>query len=496
MFVFRTIACYQRKRVFKFVIVLLLFALMGICSQVSHVETVQAWSSSSAIAQTNCPATPIVTGQIVDGNLSTSDCVLKDARERFVDFYSFDVQAGQQINASLNPTFGPSLFLLDGNGVVLREREPFSSSPSKIRLVYQAQRTGKMLLRVTSTTNRTTGPYNLTFSISNCDGDLLQPGQTVSGSISATDCVYKVTEVGADDEATFGDVFTFNAVIGQQVVVNHSATYGPELEIQDSNGVIVADASNTFSSPNECRLVYTPTRSGLNYIVAFPENRETTGNYTLNFAVPACQPMPISVGRTISGTLATSDCVIEGDVTRFTDRFSLAAIAGQELNLTLTAPSLRPRLTVKSSNGVVLTTKDFSPAQIRFTPTQSDSLIIEVTSVFKDETGSYSLVVSGGPDFSISTSPTQITTTTKGKGTITVLISRTGGFTGSVIVTPPVGSNPKIKFTPPNSVSTTGTSVVFSFKNKKVPPGTYQLTFLADDSSGRRKVTTLPMVVQ
>ncbi|MBX7222614.1 MAG: PPC domain-containing protein [Blastocatellia bacterium] len=455
-----------------------------------------ALKSAGGFIQNNCPSTPIVNQQKVDGALTTGDCVIKDERERFADFYSFEVSAGQQINLFLKPTFGPSLFLMDGNGVTIRKQEPFSSSARDVRLVFRAQRNDKMVVRVTSTTNRTTGPYSLTLSLSNCDAPPINPDVVVNGSITDTDCVFKTGGFGASDEAIFADFYSFTGVLGQQVVISHTATYRPELVLLDANGVQLASAANSFSHPNDCRLVFTPLQTGKYLIGVLPDQRETTGNYTLNYAIPTCQPIPVSSGQPIVGALAPTDCILEGSIPRYTDRFAVSGIVGQELTVTLTATDFSPRLVIKNQNGVTVATKEFNPARIAYTPLQTEPLTVEVTSVFQNDTGSYGLTVSNGVDYSISLSPSQLILPAKGTGSVTILVSRLGGFTGNVVVTPPTTGTSKIQLSPTSPQVVTGDRVSFTFKTKKASPGMYPLVFQAVDATGRQRSATLSLSVR
>ncbi len=100
-----------------------------------------------------------------------------------------------------------------------------------------------------------------------------------------------------------------------------------------------------------------------------------------------------------------------------------------------------------------------------------------------------------GPDFSLSFSPSTITTS-YGKTKVTADINRTAGFTGNVTITPatewPTGIILKR-----GSASTTESQVTFKLKVKgNAAPGSHLLTFKATDDSGRERTATLTLILQ
>jgi len=115
-------------------------------------------------------------------------------------------------------------------------------------------------------------------------------------------------------------------------------------------------------------------------------------------------------------------------------------------------------------------------------------------------TGDFALArYNGGlvaPDFSISFNPASLTTQAGTKVAATLLINRTGGFSGNVTVTPP-GPSGGIKPKPPDPVTITGPSAVFKTKvGGGVGPGSYSRIFTATDDSGRTRTATVTIVVQ
>jgi hypothetical protein len=101
-----------------------------------------------------------------------------------------------------------------------------------------------------------------------------------------------------------------------------------------------------------------------------------------------------------------------------------------------------------------------------------------------------------GPDFSLSLADSTITTSRGTRVPVTVDISRLGGLTGSVTVTPPAGAPKGIKIQG-GTVSTTGNVAAFRIKVKgNAQVGMYPLVFAGTDKAGQTHAVTLTLVVQ
>lgn len=102
------------------------------------------------------------------------------------------------------------------------------------------------------------------------------------------------------------------------------------------------------------------------------------------------------------------------------------------------------------------------------------------------------------PDFSIGFDQNQIILARGKQLDLTVKITRTGGFNGSVTIAPDADRAKvlKLTFTPP-SQSTTGVSTTFTIKSKKKSPvGTSPIMFTAKDSNGKVKTAMLNIIIQ
>jgi uncharacterized delta-60 repeat protein len=118
----------------------------------------------------------------------------------------------------------------------------------------------------------------------------------------------------------------------------------------------------------------------------------------------------------------------------------------------------------------------------------------------EDGSGDFALArydVPVASDFALGFNATEVSAERGTTVRLTVNINRTGGFSGSVVVTPPDVSAIKIKFKPPDPISTTEATVSFKAKIKAgAPVGTHELTFTGTDQTGRTRNAKLILRIQ
>lgn len=101
-----------------------------------------------------------------------------------------------------------------------------------------------------------------------------------------------------------------------------------------------------------------------------------------------------------------------------------------------------------------------------------------------------------GPDFSIGFDPPTVTAERGTKARVTVIINRTGGFTGNVTVTPPDPAG-GIKPKPNAPMTTSDSSVVYKMKiGAGADTGPHDFLFTAKDDAGKTRTATITIVVQ
>jgi uncharacterized membrane protein len=118
---------------------------------------------------------------------------------------------------------------------------------------------------------------------------------------------------------------------------------------------------------------------------------------------------------------------------------------------------------------------------------QGNSFIVKISSLG---------TIPSGPDFSLALAQSTVTASKGTKVPITVDISRLGGLTGKVTVTPPTGLPTGIKL-PAAPESTKSGNVNFTIKVKgTAQAGSYPMVFTGTDKAGQTHSVTLTLVVQ
>jgi hypothetical protein len=105
--------------------------------------------------------------------------------------------------------------------------------------------------------------------------------------------------------------------------------------------------------------------------------------------------------------------------------------------------------------------------------------------------------ITSGPDFSLALDQPTVTAQAGTKVRVPVNVTRIGGFTGNVTITPPA-PQAGIKAKPPDPIvlAAADTSAVFKLRiGEAVPPGTYTFVFKGVDDSGRERDVTLTLVI-
>src|SRR5438552_3747505 len=172
----------------------------------------------------------------------------------------------------------------------------------------------------------------------------------------------------------------------------------------------MTDASGLFSQTGfTAATVYRATPSLSGYVFS-PPSLDFHGPANLNFTATAlgCSGFtatPITVGQTLNGTLANTDCQapeLGNPSGYFADRYSFSGVAGQAVAITATSTAFTPYLfLLHGSDGSQVTstygsgtTAQIPSAGFLSLPT-TDIYFIEVTSTAANATGSYSIALTG-----------------------------------------------------------------------------------------------------
>lgn len=233
--------------------------------------TFTATATASAACTT---ATTYVIGNIANGTLSTSDCVLSDGS--YIDFFATSNPTPNAFLFTESAGFDALLVLYAASGAPIGVNDDFGvSTNSTIKALLPA---GNYVLGATSFDPGVTGAYSLSSSatsssINNCEDVFIVRGLSTAQTLQASDCV--IGSFYSDD------VFIF-LTAGQTITVSMNSTeFDTYLEIYGPTGAFAADNDDRDAATTDAQIVYTAPTDGFYLIAPTSANTSTTGAYTL-----------------------------------------------------------------------------------------------------------------------------------------------------------------------------------------------------------------------
>jgi hypothetical protein len=349
------------------------------------------------------PPLPIAVGQDLRGTLASTDCI--DTATGFpYDRYTFDAIAGHQYTVAFNAKpIRPTLKIYDANGALVATgvQEGFY----RCYATFEAGESGPLTIVGSGTGPGTVVPSN--YQVWVRDDELpcvdattpIEPSQTLSGRLNATDCYGD----GMDD--SFADRYTFTGQAGgEYTIVMRSEDVDAFMALKDPSGAVVT-TSNNGAGGLDAMIVWRPTVTGTYTIEAssydpVSRSQDGLGVYTLSLADYFCgsQTAAIAPGQTLGGTLSTTDCPSPHRPPWFDhyhDTFTFAATAGTTYEIRMEAEDYDPYLYLLDAAGTILAENNDGGggwnARIIYTPQASGVLTIEATSYYYHQTGPYTV---------------------------------------------------------------------------------------------------------
>jgi len=323
----------------------------------------------------NCPTTPIIPGQIINGSLSASDCRTSlRSGQPFVDRYTFNGTESQVVTIlHYTEAFDSYLFLIGPDGRVVAEDDDGGlGSSAQIRSggYFQLPATGVYIIEATSYSGGDVGNYSLYLGLgsANCSYNAsISPSSSFSAS-------------GATGALSINTVTGCNWQVASSVpwLVWGAPTSGT------GNGTVSFTVS---PNPDSSR------RSGI--VIAGP----VVLGVTQNGNPLACPASPIAAGQTIQGTLSAGDCPSSFRNQTLSDHYSFSATAGQRIAVTMRSSAFDSLLYLVRPDGTLLGSDDDSDGGLnaRFPSTgffqipATGTYVIEATTLFSNSTGAYSV---------------------------------------------------------------------------------------------------------
>jgi hypothetical protein len=257
----------------------------------------------SLTREASCNSTSINFGETKSGTLAAGDCTnVFDPVEKtsFIDFYTFNGTAGQQIAVNMTRTSGtlsPYLYVLLPNGEVISEDGNSNNGPTA-RLpegggFSRLPVTGIYTIVANTFSGTQSGNYDITLTsaAAPCPSTPITIGSTVNGTLGTGDCLLL-------EDGSFIDTYDFDATANQTISISmRSNTSGfiPALFLNMPNATSFLDENkdgeNTARIPIEPGTTFTLPVTGKYTIVtnSSPSTSSVSGSYTLSLSSTAQQ---------------------------------------------------------------------------------------------------------------------------------------------------------------------------------------------------------------
>ena len=352
----------------------------------------------------NCAETPITSQVPINASLAASDCRSPSrGNPHFADLYTFNGTAGQQVTISMSqPTGGldPYLYLISPDGFIVDQAD-FGGGGTNAQIpevsdqgVFTLPQTGKYIVEATSLAPGQTGGYQIMLNV---------PGCSLSTNLSA----YNFPAAGGTatlNISVSGNCFSYRIVSDPNTIGNANWISLFEGGGSGPRSIGFNVSANTGSIGRRSFILIAPSGgNSINGGLRIPVTQSGTG--------PDCSVSPISIGQTLNGNLANTDCEsqIRNTASVLADRYTFAASAGQQFAISLQASTFNTFLTLIGPNGAVLLNDDNSGGGQNsripggtgmLTAGLPGTYTIEVGSLTPGQTGAYSLSLTGtAPDW-------------------------------------------------------------------------------------------------
>jgi len=263
------------------------------------------------------------------GALASEDCRFDDGR--LADPWILTIGTSAAVRVDLTGSFDTYLYVTRMDGTILGEdNDAGEGTGSRVQLNLTA---GTYAVWATSALPGVTGTYSVTVTpadLSCTSATTITAGQTVTGSLTSTDCLV--------DGAYYTDFyrFTLTQVTTTRIALNSTA-FDSYLILRNSAGSLVA--SDDEGGGNGNALISMQLPAGTYYIEASTYESVETGAYALALSASgSCTAVgSLSVPQSVTGSLSNTDCALDDGSFADTWELTLGASTSLELNLTSTA---------------------------------------------------------------------------------------------------------------------------------------------------------------
>jgi hypothetical protein len=324
--------------------------------------TAEGRSASVTVTVTAGPCTAATTagslalGQSATGSLGPANCRLHDYFR--AEGWNLQLSSATGVRIVMtSSSFPPDLLLTDRH---LNFVSWGGGSSARAQLVAELP-AGEYIVWAMSGMDDPVGSYQLAASeaqfCSASTTSVIAVGQTVSGSLSETDCFF--LHGGA------ADGFRLDLPVGQGLQVDlTSASFDALLVVTDPNMNILYWDDDSGDGTNARILRRFPAGEYIVWAIGYDPS--ATGAYQLAVTEAEIELCPtvgeLQVGQTVQGTLASTDCLMEGYW--YTDPWLLRVSSRTTLRLDLTSHQFDTFLIVEDEYGEMLAWDDDGGEQL------------------------------------------------------------------------------------------------------------------------------------
>ena len=342
-------------------------------------------------------------GESVTGTLDDSDPMWGD-NGRF-DAYRFRANEGDRVLIRLSSDdFDPYLVVGAESGGVfdpLEENDDFGEDlNSRIRFI--APRTGTYRILAQAFAEHGLGTYRLSLDSyvpEAVESTALSVGSTVEGYLDQEDNYSEEEDVRYDE-------YVFQAQAGRRYSVTMiSEDFDAYLVLGTGSGDQFEEISRNDDSGEgyDSRIVHTQEASGAYTVRATSYDGASTGSYTIRLGEIAAGPLvvtPLSIGRSVSGTLDEGD-QMDADGSYY-DVYSFSGRQGDRVEITMTSSALDSYLEVgEPAAGGDEFFAEYSDddsgenldSRIRITLPRTGEYHVRAMSLYPEETGEYTIAL-------------------------------------------------------------------------------------------------------
>lgn len=275
------------------------------------------------------------------GKLEQGDEEIVGAPGRYVDKYTFDVEAGQHATIDLNSADFDTYLKLEGVGDGSWENDDHANDPGHSRLAITLTEPGTYTVLATSYEAKETGSYRL----------LIRRGPPPPEPLKVDRKEHQGTLAKGDealDDGELTDAYTIEAEAGDQVTISMRSeafdTYLMLVQEGVEDGLVVQNDDAAEDDPTWSQIIQTLPAAGAYTVYATSYEAGETGGYSLSIEHVGSQS-----GEKQAGELAEGDPKTEDG--KLIDWLPLPVEAGQHLEIILTSQAFDTVLMLETPTG-------------------------------------------------------------------------------------------------------------------------------------------------